>query len=166
MRNCTKRREEKIVRIPESGCWIWTGAVNAKGYGIHSDGLVHRHMYKMFKGDVRDGLYVLHKCDVRCCCNPDHLYTGTQKDNMRDMFARGRTGNRRGQPAGEKHSMARLTEEAIDEIRECAKLGYSSTFLAGCYGITPSHALKIIKNQRWQRKITGISPENPHRTAA
>lgn len=78
------------------GCWFWTGCRDKNGYGQialkrgeHSK-LVHRISWQLTYGVIPDGLNVLHKCDTPTCCNPDHLFLGTQLDNMRDMRAKGR----------------------------------------------------------------------------
>lgn len=76
-----------------SGCWIWTGAIYKQGYGnIRVSGKqvkVHRAAYEAFVGPA-DQLLVCHKCDVRQCCNPDHLFLGTHQDNYDDMIAKNR----------------------------------------------------------------------------
>ena len=78
-----------IEIIPWSGCWLWLGPTN-RGYGslwyswIKS--LAHRVSWELFRGPIPDGLYVLHKCDIKCCVNPDHLYVGTQADNIQDTM--------------------------------------------------------------------------------
>lgn len=78
----------------ENGCWEWKKSLNARGYGqMRVNGQtreLHKISYRAFKGPVDNGLYVLHKCDNRKCINPDHLYLGTQKDNMRDRFEKER----------------------------------------------------------------------------
>lgn len=82
--------------IPFSGCWIWTGALDGRGYGQmattngKSPKKAHRVSYELFNGAIPDGLVVRHKCDIPCCVNPWHLEIGTQKDNMQDASARGR----------------------------------------------------------------------------
>jgi hypothetical protein len=93
-----ERMRTKIQKSP-SGCWIWTGAFNSNGYGhifTGSDGratktqLAHRLIYEMKYGAIPEGMNVCHKCDVPACCNPDHLFVGTQADNLRDMRNKGR----------------------------------------------------------------------------
>jgi hypothetical protein len=81
----------------QEDCWIWRGHLNSQGYGqFHcrvagrSGYLAHRLMYRLVHGEVPDGLYVLHRCDVRLCVNPDHLFVGSAADNLRDMVAKGR----------------------------------------------------------------------------
>lgn len=83
--------------ITADGCWEWRGPKNEHGYGLISlrrAGLsgarVHRLMYERFVEPIPEGLVVRHKCDNPPCVNPDHLETGTQRDNMADMAARGR----------------------------------------------------------------------------
>lgn len=145
----THRRHEKIERIPESGCWIWSGATNAKGYGVCGDGLVHRWMYRQTRGEIPDGLYVLHKCDIRPCCNPEHLYVGTQKDNVRDMDERGRA-NRIGQKPGEDHPLAKLTKEQVEQMRHKHLVeGITQKRLAADYGICNQQVSRIITGKRW-----------------
>ena len=77
-----------------SGCWLWFGIVNKKGYGkFRLSGKfvgAHRAAYELFKGEIPSGKWVLHTCDVPNCVNPEHLYTGTQSDNERDKVSRGR----------------------------------------------------------------------------
>ena len=84
--------EEKIERIPFSGCWIWMAGLARNGYGQtsenHKTKFAHRMAWKLYRGEIPDGLFVLHKCDIKCCVNPDHLYLGTQKDNIRDVLER------------------------------------------------------------------------------
>lgn len=80
-----------------SGCWKWRGATVHGGYGIlnrgsRGEGLIraHRYSYLLHYGVIPDGMYVLHKCDNPECTNPEHLYTGDAKQNMRDVSERKR----------------------------------------------------------------------------
>ena len=92
-----KQIEQKIRSrcvAGENGCLIWTGS-SAKGYGTvyvppRKTLLVHRAMYTACVGAIPSGMYVCHKCDNPICCNPDHLWLGTARDNWRDMIAKGR----------------------------------------------------------------------------
>jgi hypothetical protein len=82
----------------EAGCWIWTGAVFKNGYGAVSvDGnatTAHRAMMQSFVGrDAIQGKDICHKCDVRLCCNPAHLFVGSRSENMADCVSKGRMNN-------------------------------------------------------------------------
>lgn len=87
------------IRKDENGCWNYIGCTNSTGYGhIRKNGKVqkaHRVSFEYFIGPIPDGLFICHKCDNPACVNPDHLYAGTQKDNVRDMFSRGRAASQR-----------------------------------------------------------------------
>jgi hypothetical protein len=96
----TRGRKEHVAtrlwdRVDTTGeCWEWQGALYPAGYGIIGlDGgshATHRLSWEIVNGPIPDGLFVCHKCDNRKCVRPDHLFLGTQKDNMRDMIAKGR----------------------------------------------------------------------------
>jgi len=93
-----KNRQPLSVRIvggsipePNSGCWLWTKAVMANGYGLimTSTGVrtAHRVSYEAHKGEIPAGLELDHKCRVRSCVNPDHLEAVTKTENVRRGFA-------------------------------------------------------------------------------
>ena len=100
---------------PNSGCWLWDGPVAPSGY-VHITQAVyrsgHRLSWFLANGPIPYGLHVLHKCDVRSCVNPDHLFIGTAKDNIRDMMAKGR----RVWQYGERNGAHKLTERDVVDI--------------------------------------------------
>lgn len=89
------RIDEKIVAVPETGCWIWTGCINSQGYGTvrHCGRMdyVHRVIYRLLKRThIPRAMVLMHSCDTRACCNPDHVRPGSHRANMRDMVAKDR----------------------------------------------------------------------------
>jgi len=105
-----------VVKIPESGCWIWLGPINNHGYGRTTFGRethvsAHRASYELRHGKIPDGMMALHHCDIKCCVNPDHIFLGTQQDNSADKVCKNRQAN------GAKHGMSKLTEEQAREAK-------------------------------------------------
>jgi hypothetical protein len=101
MQTAAEYIEERTTTIPNGiGCQLWTGAYFSNGYGRISRGgygavAAHRLAFEVYKGRIPPGLCVLHKCDTPACCNPDHLFLGTQKDNSVDMANKGRGANQK-----------------------------------------------------------------------
>jgi hypothetical protein len=85
----------ELYEISADGCWLWKAGRNAKGrYGyLKADGVsisAHRYSYEIHKGEIPDGLFVCHRCDVTLCVNPYNLFLGTAKQNFDDMIEKGR----------------------------------------------------------------------------
>lgn len=85
------------ARVDKStGCWVWLGSKSKRGYGKIGVGGgkspqgVHRVMWELVNGPIPTGLFVCHHCDNPPCCNPDHLFVGTAKDNVQDAISKGR----------------------------------------------------------------------------
>jgi len=132
---------------PNTGCWLYAGAENGRGYGlIGIDGRqvkAHRFSWEHHHGPIPAGMHVLHKCDVRLCVNPDHLFLGTNYDNVQDKIAKGRAGTIRGSKCGQSV----LTEELVLIIRADAR---SAPQLAAVLGVSPS-AIRACRNgQNWR----------------
>lgn len=92
-----RQRFLRRMPTPNGGCWLWPGATGDRGHGVlgaggRGEGLLraHRLAFEMFVGPIPDGLHVCHHCDEPRCCNPAHLFLGTDADNMRDMALKGR----------------------------------------------------------------------------
>jgi hypothetical protein len=81
-------------------CWLWSGPTNDCGYGICKilgcPYYAHRLSYEIHIGTIPQGLLVCHRCDTPNCVNPEHLFLGTQKDNMHDAKLKGKTANKYG----------------------------------------------------------------------
>jgi hypothetical protein len=111
-------------------CWIWTGCLR-DGYGRiqidHVPVQAHRRSWILANGEIPIGMSVLHKCDVRRCVRPDHLFTGTLADNVADMIAKGRNARGDRSPAalhpksmrrfGVANHRTKLTSEEVAEMR-------------------------------------------------
>lgn len=143
-------------------CWLWIGSIAPNGYGscrqYRGFRTPHRVAWALWRGDIPHGMYVCHKCDVRVCVNPDHLFIGTPADNNHDMAAKGRLRWATWHQAltqypdrrGEKCATARLSASDVLEIRARYD-GRISSFkvLAEEFGISPSYVQKIIYRKRW-----------------
>ena len=127
--------------VPESGCWLWLGAVSTNGYGrikVGRDRAVkyaHRLFYAHHVGEIPDEMSVLHRCDTRLCVNPSHLFLGTQADNMADMARKGRS------LSGVRHPAAKLSEEQIRAIR--GSIGETQRSIASRFGICQQSVSRI-----------------------
>jgi len=105
----------KFVRLRSGECWPWIASLNSHGYGYMTHDkrkvLAHRASWTLHRGQIPDGIWVLHNCDTKNCVNPSHLFLGTAQDNSDDMNAKLRF------PLGEEHWGSRLTEENVLELR-------------------------------------------------
>ena len=94
MKSDLEKFEERFTPEPNTGCWLWIGASinNEKGHFRMrgKEWIASRAAWELYRGPIPEGDYVLHHCDNPWCVNPDHLYTGTQTDNMRDAKVRNR----------------------------------------------------------------------------
>lgn len=138
---------DRAVPEPNSGCFLWPGAVDQSGYGRLTIGnrqfSAHRVVFEATEGPLLDGEQALHRCDVRCCVNPAHLFRGDHRANMDDMKAKGRA---RAGRTGAAHHSARLTPEALTEIRATTGNGPA---LARKFGVSPQAIYKARKGRSW-----------------
>lgn len=148
--------DDRFWTFIEPGCWEWTG-VTAHGYGYFWTGgtnhRAHRVMWERVFGPIPDGLVVCHRCDNRKCVRPDHLYLGTQKENIGDVIARGRRW-KGGRPIerhrGEWNGRATLTWAIVEEIRakSTGERGERRR-LAREYGTSPTNLGRILDGKTW-----------------
>jgi HNH endonuclease len=113
----------QVARGSQQECWPWRRARDRTGYGrVTTCGrsrAAHRVIYELRHGAVPTHLCICHACDNPACCNPDHLWVGTRRDNTLDMVRKGRSGRQNGSsgPRGEHVHTAKLTEDQVRDIR-------------------------------------------------
>ena len=135
------------------GCWLWTAA-KLFGYGVFTVGRktmkAHRVAWELTNGPIPDGpgyhgTCVCHRCDVRACVNPSHMFLGTQGENMADRDAKGRQARQQ----GETHGGAKLSAEQVASMRSDRTAGMLLRELAAKYGVSESQAHRIVTGKRW-----------------
>lgn len=149
---------EHVSRNDPSECWLWTGRA-VKGYGTIFTRLsphtkartvyAHRlswllHYGPIPRGSGYHGTCVCHTCDNRACVNPDHLFLGSNADNMKDMARKGRA---RGKgPCGMTNGAAKITSDQVAQIRALeGKMLHRE--IAALFGISRAHTSRIIKRE-------------------
>lgn len=149
-RNLTiKQRFDSKYIVNENDCWIWQDTLKTTfGYGIlrvngKSIRATHISLH-LHKGiTVPTGHCVCHICDVKSCVNPDHLFVGTQKDNMSDMAQKKRS------LIGERNPNAKLNSTMVSLIREASKEGFSIASISRYFKIGAATIGKIARHKNW-----------------
>ncbi len=140
---------KRLRPVPETGCLEWTGSKTRTGYGRIRVGpkayLAHRYAFMLALGEIPEGQCVCHQCDNPACCNPKHLFLGTQRENVADMMAKGRQHNR----TGSKNSCAKLTEQDVIEIREACASGARQADMARKYNVSQVAISLIVLRKKW-----------------
>lgn len=136
--------------VNEAGCWIYRRAGRSKVRHDGRDQYVYRVAWQLVNGPIPDGLMACHHCDEPRCCNPEHLFLGTVRDNSRDMVSKGRLklpGVR-----GEAHPAAHVSDQAILAAREEWASGLvSQAVLAERLGVTQTTV------SRWMRGAARVT---------
>jgi LysM repeat protein len=134
-------------------CETWTGWKNSNGYGYLKDentGKVisaHRRVYERANGPILAGMVVCHRCDNPSCVKLEHLFLGTQKDNLQDAHRKGRL---IGRNLGERNGRTHLTEHDVSEIRKRRESGETCASIAQDYGVTYQAIWSISKGKNWK----------------
>jgi hypothetical protein len=140
-------------------CWNWTIGLTSKGYGQFyprqgQPRRAHRISWELTYGSIPTGMYVCHTCDNRKCVRPDHLFLGTQLDNLRDSKSKGRTAR------GERAASAILTTRQVQEIVRLYKpqsREFGQHGLARRYGVHQTSISSILNGYNWNH-VTGFAP--------
>ena len=137
-----------------NGCWEWQGKLSKDGYGCFQktinekkiDVSSHRRSYEIFKGEIPEGFLVCHTCDNPSCCNPDHLWLGTPKENTQDCIKKKRRPNAkiRAIKAG------KMTEEKVIQMREMYKNGTTQKEFEKIFNLSQSQVSGILTNRFWK----------------
>jgi hypothetical protein len=148
--------EERFVanfvrRLQWNGdCLEWTGSISTTGYGVYRTRGAHLVAYELWVGPVPPGKLVLHDCDNPICTFPEHLFAGTQAQNMADKVARGRArgGVRPGQ-VGELNNSAKVATDQAQFALNLYAAGYRQVDIAPLAGLTLSNTHNIVGKQTW-----------------
>ena len=152
----SKRIEKHVIRA-SNGCLEWTGALNEAGYArLSVEGRnvrVHRLNWELTHGAIPDGMFVCHRCDNPKCVDPDHLFLGTNQDNVTDMMTKGRGS------VGERQGNAKLS---LADVRNIRGLPTSMTHkeVADIYQISFQHVSRIRHGVNWNHVSLFPQPSN------
>ncbi len=142
--------EDSYIPEPNSGCWLWTRAIVRKGYGtVAGDGkLIHAHRWSwiLHKGEIPHGMCVCHRCDTPACVNPDHLFLGTNQDNMDDREKKNR------QAKGVRHGLSKLNPEKVRQIRTLHP-ALNHRELADNFGVSITSIRSIFTGRTWSHVV-------------
>ena len=142
------RRFMHHVQRTEGGCWLWTGNRDGKGYGHYRQGRLqlraHRLSYAVHVGEIPHGLFVCHRCDVRLCVNPEHLFLGTALENSRDMVSKGRS------PHGERSGHNTVTEDQVREMHSLYLAGESQARIARRFHVSRGLVCEVMRGRTWR----------------
>lgn len=145
-----KRFWEKVSQKSEDECWNWNAGTDGTERGAFSfhgkPERAYRVAWILTNGEIPDGMSVCHKCDNPRCCNPKHLFIGTQADNALDMWNKGRGAS----PRGERNGRAKLTTENILEIRQLSAQGLSSRKIASRMDVSKTQINEVLKGNIWK----------------
>lgn len=138
-------------------CWLWKAGCFSKGYGQFRVGKkkvrAHRFAYELIYGTILRGVSVCHTCDNPKCVNPKHLFLATAKGNALDREAKKRHPHLDGyDKSGANNPATKLTQRAVQQIKQLRKLGYTYRDLAKRFGVSYSQIGNIIRGESWQIK--------------
>ena len=138
-------------KVGLTGCWVWVGRPNTSGYGTFSLNKkrerAHRVSWMLNRGPIPEGLQVLHKCDNPPCVNPDHLFLGTNADNVKDRVSKGRTAPN----DGETNPKALLTKWLVLKIKRMRKRRMTYKAIGDTFGVSLPAVYKAVHGKTWTK---------------
>jgi hypothetical protein len=143
-----RRMMARIEFDPFGGCWLFAGTLCNDGYGragFEGEKRAHRVAWRIFNGPIPVGKWILHKCDVRCCVNPHHLYVGTPLENTNDIRLRRGFDVR----TGELNPCAVLSADDVLAIRRAQEAGARGVDLAKRFDVAPATITDIKMRRSW-----------------
>lgn len=148
-----KDKISKNVYIDSNDCWLWTASKHKQGYGNLNfrkiPSLAHRVSWTVYKGEIPCGMNVCHKCDNPSCCNPEHLFLGTQLDNVVDCKNKNRF--TRNIP---KTRRTKLNYDQVKEIKKMFSEGISRKKIQEKFDVGQTCVAKILTGKSWQQDWT------------
>ncbi len=144
-----------VRKADGDGCWLWTKSTSRYGYGqqMWTDGknwIAHRLAWTLTHGEIPKGLCLCHRCDNPACVRPDHMFIGTQADNLADMRAKGRGFNFPiSMQRGEGNGRSRLTEADVRDIRRRHAAGESLRSIGKAYNYAYTNISAICRRKSW-----------------
>lgn len=151
----------KVDKEPRhSGCWLWTGARQSRGYGAFQVGWktqkrAHRVSYELAHGSIPEGIMVCHSCDTPLCVNPEHLFLGDARVNTQDMIQKGR----KAVFCGKANGAAKLSDEQVVIIYSDPR---TNAEIAADYGIASS-LVSLIRHKKIRANATAHLPDQARR---
>ncbi len=137
-----------VDKQPGDACWEWTGHRQDNGYGVltvnYRPTRAHRISYELHNGPIPKGMFVCHTCDTPACVRPDHLFSGTNRDNMHDAAVKGRT------TQGERHAHHKLAEKEVVTILSAWNQGAKQEDLARQFSVARTTIENIVCRRSWR----------------
>ena len=142
--------DDRTVPCPITGCWLWLGSVTEHGYGTatvkRKSFKAHRLSWEVHIGPIPNGLWVLHKCDVPLCVNPNHLFLGTRQDNIADMMRK----RRQQRKAGVDSTNAKLNPRIVSIMRKLHNDGVTYRAIAKMFEVNNTTVYHAVVGHTWK----------------